>query len=177
MLTSIVRCTVTVGLFALTACATAQPPAVVGQDAPNASFALANGGDLHLDGTRGDVVVLAFFTTYCPTSRATLRAVDNLRAHNTAGGLRVIAVNEGDTSSQVDDLTGRLGVRLAVAFDKNGVAAKELGLVTVPSIVVIDRQGTVRHVHAGYHGEDDRSAIEGEVSALLLQAAPPTSAD
>jgi len=177
MLTSFVRCTVIAGLLALAACATAQPPAAVGHDAPKASFALADGGNLRLDGTRGDVVVLAFFTTYCPTSRATLRAVDNLRARNTAGGLRVIAVNEGDTTSRVDDLTGNLGVRLAVAFDKDGVAARELGLVTVPSIVVIDRQGTVRHVHAGYHGEDDRTAIEGEVAALLLQTASPTNAD
>ena len=45
MLTSFLRCTVTAGLFALAACATAQPPAVVGQDAPKASFALADGGD------------------------------------------------------------------------------------------------------------------------------------
>ena len=177
MFTSFVRYTVTASLISLAGCATAQPPAVIGQDASNASFALADGGALRLDGARGDVVVLAFFTSYCPSSRATLRAVDNLRARNTAGGLRVIAVNEGDTSAKVEDLTSKLGVRLAVAFDKDGAAATELGLVTVPSVVVIDRQGTVRHVHAGYHGEADRSSIEGEVAALLLQAPTLTSAD
>lgn len=177
MFTSFLRCTVTAGLIAIAGCATAQPPAVIGQDAPKSSFALADGGALRLDGARGDVVVLAFFTTYCPSSPATLRAVDNLRARNVAGGLRVIAVNEGDTAAKVDDLTSKLGVRLAVAFDKDGAAAKELGLVAVPSVVVIDRMGTVRHVHAGYHGEDDRSSIEGEVAALLMQAPTPTSAD
>lgn len=176
MFTSFLRCTVTAGLIAIAGCATAQPPAVIGQDAPKSSFALADGGALRLDAARGDVVVLAFFTTYCPSSPATLRAVDNLRARN-AEGLRVIAVNEGDTSAKVDDFTGKLGVRLAVAFDKNGAAAKELGLVAVPSVVVIDRLGTVRHVHAGYHGEDDRSSIEGEVAALLMQAPTPTAAD
>jgi peroxiredoxin len=177
MFTSFVRSTVTASLVALAGCATAQPASSVGLDAPRASFALADGGDLHLDGARGEVVVLAFFTTYCPTSRATLRAVNNLRARNATGGLRVIAVNEGGTSPEVDDLTGRLGVRLDVAFDRDGVAARELGLQTVPSVVVIDRRGTVRHVHAGYHGEGDRSAIEGEVAALLLETATTTSAD
>jgi peroxiredoxin len=176
MFTSLLRCTVTASLFALAGCATAPPPAVVGQEAPKASFALADGGDIRLDGARGDVVVLAFFTTYCPSSRATLRAVDDLRARNAAGGLKVVAVNEGGTSSQVDELTSTLGVRrLVVAFDKDGFAAKELGLQAVPSIVVIDRHGTVRHVHPGFHGEDDRLAIEAEVSALLQETAPPTS--
>jgi peroxiredoxin len=167
MFTSILRFTVTTGLVGLAACATVEPPAVVGQEAPKAAIALADGGDFRLDGARGDVVVLAFFTTYCPSSPATLRALDHLRARNAAGGLRVVAVDEGDTSSQVELLTGKLGVHLAIAFDNDGAAAKELGLVTVPSVVVIDRQGTVRHVHAGYHGENDRASIEGEVAALL----------
>jgi peroxiredoxin len=172
MFVSFLRCTLAAGLFGLTACATAQPPSVVGQHAPNASFVLAAGGDLRLDGTEGDVVVLAFFTSYCPSSRATLRAVDDLRARNATGGLKVIAVDEGDTSSEVDAMTSKVGVRLAVAFDRGGAAAKELGLVTVPSVVVIDRDGTVRHVHGGYHGDADRDAIDAEVSALLAENAP-----
>lgn len=175
MTKSFLRCTAIASLFVVAACATAAPPAaVVGQGAPRASFELAGGGALPLDAMRGDVVVLAFFTTYCPTSPATLRAVDDLRARESAHGLRVIAVNEGGTPSQVAEWTGRLGVhRLVVAFDKDGTAANGLGLLTVPSIVVIDRHGTVRHLHTGYHGDDERAAIEAEVSALLLESYLP----
>ena len=160
-------CVFTAALVGLAACASAAPPRAVGQDAPQAPLALADGGDFRIAGASGDVVVLAFFTTYCPSSPATLRALDRIRTSNADGGLRVVAVDEGDTSAQVEVWTGRHGVRLPIAFDKDHAAANELGLVTVPSIVVIDRQGTVRHVHAGYHGDDDRSSIEGEVAALL----------
>jgi peroxiredoxin len=167
MFTSFVRCAVTVGLVALAGCASVERRASVGQDAAQTSFALADGSDFRVAGAHGDVVVLAFFTTWCPSSPATLRALDRLRASNADAGVTVVAVDEGDTSTQVELLMSRLGVSIPVAFDKGAVAAKELGLVTVPSVVVIDRHGTVRHVHAGYHGEDDRSSIEGEVAALL----------
>ena len=166
MIFSFLRCAVIAGLVGLSACAAVASPAV-GQNAPRASFVLADGSDFRLASARGDVVVLAFFTTYCPSSPATLRALDRLRARNADAGLTVVAVDEGDTPTQVAALRARLGVRLPIAFDANATAAKELGLVTVPSVVVIDRDGTVRHVHAGYHGEDDRSSIEGEVAALL----------
>lgn len=171
-LRSFVSSAVVASFFSLAGCATSGPASVVGQQAPRASFTRAEGGDFRVEDHRGDVVVLAFFTSYCPTSAATLRAVDRLRARNAGAGLAVVAVNEGDTSSQIEDMLGKLGVRLPVALDKEGSAAKELGLRAVPSIVVIDRQGTVRHVHAGYHGEVDRSAIEREVSALLGESAP-----
>jgi cytochrome c biogenesis protein CcmG/thiol:disulfide interchange protein DsbE len=167
MLTSFVRCAVVAGLLTLVGCARVEPRAAVGQDAARTSFAFADGSDFRVATARGDVVVLAFFTTWCPTSPATLRAVDRLRASNADTGVTVVAVDEGDTSTEVARLTDRLGVRVPIVFDKGGAAAKELGLVTVPSVVVIDRHGTVRHVHAGYHGDKDRSSIEGEIAALL----------
>ena len=159
-------------LFATVGCAAAvSSRSVVAQPPPATSFALPAGGELRLEDTRGEVVVLAFFTTYCPTSPAVLRAIDDLRARNKAGGLKVIAVYEGDpaNTTQMRDFAARLGVRVTVVLDRDGAAAKQFALVTVPSIVVIDQSGTVRHVHAGYRGEDDRSAIDREVSALLVQ--------
>ena len=141
--------------------------AVVGRVVPKATFSLADGAELPLESTRGSVVLLAFFTSYCPTSPGILRAVDGLRSRDAARGLTVLAVNEGDDPAHVDELATRLGVRVAFAFDKAGGAAKDMGLVTVPSVVLVDRQGIVRHVHAGYHGEDDRAAIDHEVTSLL----------
>lgn len=159
--------------FSLAACAAVPSRGVVvGEPAPQASVSLADGNELRLEETRGHVVVLAFFTTWCPASRQTLRAVEELRARNAPNGLEVIAVGEGESAAEVSSFATSLGVRARIAFDKGGVTASQLGLPTVPAVLVIARDGTVRHVHAGYHGDEDRGAISREVTALLEEAMP-----
>ncbi len=161
-------------ILALAGCATASSAqSVMPREMPNTSVALTDGGELTLGDARGEVTVLAFFTTYCPTSPAALRTIQALRARNKSGALRLVAVYEGDTDSpaEIDEFAARLGLRVPVALDKHGVVARQLGLITVPSIVVVDQSGTIRHVHAGYHGDNDRSALDREVTALLVEAA------
>lgn len=123
--------------------------------------------------------MLAFFTTWCPSSRQALKAVEELRARNAPSDLEVIAVGEGESESaaEVSAFATSLGVRARVAFDKGGAVATQLALPTVPAVVVIARDGTVRHVHAGYHGEEDRSALSREVTALLEEALPSSAAE
>ena len=136
------------------------------------AVALADGGELRIEETRGHVVVLAFFTTWCPASPAALRAVEELRTRNAGRDLEVIAVGEGTSAEEVSAFANKLGVRAAVAFDMGGALASQLRLPTVPAVIVIARDGTIRHVHAGYHGEDDRTEINREVTALLEAAMP-----
>jgi peroxiredoxin len=161
--------------FAIAACATVPPAATPGRPAPTLGFALADGSQLSTETTRGDVVVLAFFTTWCPASGAMLRAIDGIRvANRSAPGLTVLAIDEGDEPAEVAALVERLGVRARVAFDRGGAIATQLGLPTMPAVIVIDREGIVRHVHGGYHGEDDAVAITSEISALLATPRPPS---
>jgi peroxiredoxin len=157
----------------LAACATVPKSSVVlGQPMMPAAFALSDGGELRLEETRGDVVLLVFFTTWCPATRNTLRALEEIRARNAANGLTVIAVGEGESAAEVSNFAINLGVRARVAFDAGGIVASQLGLPTVPAVIIIARDGTVRHVHAGYHGEEDRNAIAREVTTLLEATMP-----
>jgi peroxiredoxin len=162
----------------LVACAPlANREAVVGLGAAQGAVSLADGGELRLEETWGHVVVLAFFTTWCPSSPATLRAVEELRVRNAATGLEVIAVGEGATASDLSAFAVKHGVRAWVAIVSGGVLARQLGLPTVPAVVVIARDGTIRHVHGGFHGEDDRDATHREVTALLEAPMPPSAAE
>jgi peroxiredoxin len=161
-------------LVGAAACGTRPPAVAVGTAAPSISFALAEGGEHRTEKTSGDVVVLAFFTVWCPSSSATLRALEDIRARNKdVRGLTIIAVDEGDSPADVAALAAKLGIRVRLGFDKGGVVANQMGLVTVPSVIVIDRAGRIRHVHAGYHGDGDRLAIDREIAALVA----PESAD
>jgi peroxiredoxin len=141
-----------------------QTPVVVGREAPSTSVPLVDGTALRV-GAQGDVVVVAFFTTWCPASASMLHALDELRANNPR--VMVIALDEGDSPDQVKEFIATKKVQLPVGFDVDGQLAKQMALPTVPSMVVLDRAGIVRHVHAGYHGLGDQREVSVEVAALL----------
>jgi peroxiredoxin len=161
----------------LAACATA-PPAravVVGRQAPSATFTLPDGRKAGIETARGRVLVLAFFTTYCPTSPALLRAMNVIRASRDHSVLEVVAVHEGEDAAQVEAQLAKLDVKVHFVSDRDGAAAARMGLETIPSVVIVDHEGIVRHVHAGFHGAADRAAIDREVS-VLLASTPPRAA-
>jgi hypothetical protein len=101
-----------------------------------------------------------------------LRALDDVRARTKGRGLVIVALNEDESVEQVGDFVNAKQLKLAVGLDTGGRLARQLELPTVPSIVLIDRKGFVRSVHAGYHGAADRAALGADVAALLLEGAP-----
>jgi len=162
--------TFALGLVSACACAAVPPAAAPGRALPSLSFALADGSEVTTEKTRGDVLVLAFFTIWCPTSAKALHAVEEIRLRNDATpGLTVLAVDEGDKPEDVAAFIAKQGLKVGVAFDKGGAVASELGLPTMPSVIVIGRSGLIRQVFAGYHGDEDRVAISDAVSALLAE--------
>jgi hypothetical protein len=135
-----------VAFAASASCATVPPVVAPGRLAPTVAFALSDGTKLESEATRGDVVVLA---------------------SSPSPGLTILAIDEGDEAADVTALVEKLGIRFRVAFDRGGAIATAIGLPTMPSVIVIDREGVVRHVHGGYHGDVDAAAIALEVSTLL----------
>ncbi|MFI5303130.1 MAG: hypothetical protein ACHREM_33990, partial [Polyangiales bacterium] len=53
------------------------------------------------------------------------------------------------------------------AFERGGAIASRYDVPTIPAIVVLDVDGTVRQVHGGFHGADDLDSVSREVDRLL----------
>ena len=58
------------------------------------------------------------------------------------------------------------GVRFAIVWDKNQSAVKKYSPPNMPTSFIIDKDGKVRHVHAGYHTGEE-STISDEIKAIL----------
>jgi peroxiredoxin len=158
------------------ACQPPPRPALVGRSAPEVLLSAADSGVLQAARARGDILVLAFFTTWCPVSAGMLRTITELAAQTPPLGVFALAVDEDEGSSAAEGaaFVARSGLRLAVGVDTDGAIASAMAFETLPALVIVDRQGIVRHVHTGYHGEKDRLAIGEEVAALALEP-PPSS--
>ena len=141
--------------------------AAVGREVPRVSVLGLDGSALELPAARDDgVTVVAFFTTWCPASAALLREVQALGdALGAPRGLRLLAVDVGDSPQDVRAFVRRHGVRSPVGLDFDEELAHAVGLSTVPAALVL-KGGRVRFALVGYREDEDVERMRAEVFQL-----------
>ena len=144
----------TLGLIAF-ALATLAPPLATGAVAPQASapdFTLRtlNGPNLRLAEQRGRVVMVNFWATLCGPCRQEMPQLDRLYQKYKSSGFVLLGVNVDEDARKATDVAAKLGVTFPVLLDTDKAVSKLYDLSTMPSTVIIDRDGKVRYLHRGY---------------------------
>lgn len=119
---------------------------------------------------RGHVVLLDFWATWCAPCRVAIPKLDALQARFGAQGLSVLGVSTED-AQDVAAFTRNMGMRYGVASDPHGATTRSYGVVSLPTLVVIDKRGVVRDVAVGYDPGGD-ARLEATVRTLLAEPAP-----
>lgn len=146
---------------------------LVGRPLPELSLPMLTGGEpLALRSLRGQVVLLDLWASWCAPCREEMPLLDDLARRLEAKGVRVVAVSvDEDRSAALEFLHIQPSWQLRVAHDANQDAASALHPPKMPTSYVIDRAGTLRHVHAGFE-RGDATRIESELVALAEQPSP-----
>lgn len=137
---------------------------LLGRSAPAIDARSASGRDAVVIATKGDVLVLHFWATWCEPCKRAMRALDALGARN-AGRVRVVGLSVDDEPDLVEEFARAQGIRFPVAWDRGLVTANRYQPATMPTTYVIDAAGVVRHVAHGYQDGDDVE-IERQVALL-----------
>ncbi|MEM9073476.1 MAG: TlpA disulfide reductase family protein [Myxococcota bacterium] len=128
------------------------PPAV-GDIAPEIIGQRISGGDpVHLESLHGRVVVLDFWATWCGPCRAVMPVLDDLHRAHHAQGLTVVGLS-GEGSGLVRRFLSQHRVDYTVASDATATMQR-YGVRGIPTLVVVDRAGKVRHISAGVSGPE-----------------------
>lgn len=145
---------------------------LVGTFAPGWRDVQAVSGDFpaSVGALRGHVVLLDFWATWCVPCRVSIPKLDALQARYGAQGLSVLGLT-ADDASDVALFAHRMGLRYGVAVDTRGRTSRTYGVVSLPTLVVIDKRGVVRDVAVGYDSGTD-ARLDAEVQALLAEPAP-----
>jgi cytochrome c biogenesis protein CcmG, thiol:disulfide interchange protein DsbE len=144
--------------------------ALVGKPAPDFTAEKVTGeGPASLKEANGKVVIVDFWATYCAPCKKSFPKYQEL-VDQFGGDLAVIAVSVDDkddvTKEQIEEFAKNTGVKFAIVWDKEKTAAGVYSPPKMPSSFLIDKTGTVRHLHAGYESGEEAQIAE-EIKALL----------
>lgn len=125
--------------------------------APALSLATLDGGRFELRRTRGQVVFVDFWATWCDPCRDEIPLVQRfLREHP---GTVVTSVDVGENPSLVRPFAAKLGMR-GVALDPDERAAHAFGVTGFPTMIAIDPQGRIRARWIGFNPRIDREMAD-----------------
>ncbi len=132
--------------------ASAAVPAALTPASPAPDFTLARmgGPNVRLQEQRGQVVMVNFWATWCAPCREEMPHLERLYQKYRASGFVLLGVNVDDDVGNAVVLAQKLGVKFPVLLDTDKKVSRLYQLSSMPSTVLIDRDGLVRHVHRGY---------------------------
>lgn len=157
--------TVMLGLLATTGLAASD---LEGKPAPDFALKSATGENLRLSEYRGDVVMVNFWATWCGPCRQEMPILDELFARYQRAGFRLFGINIDDDQQRAMQMVEELGVDFPVLFDSRKEVSRLYAVEAMPVTLLLDRAGTIRHVHHGYKpGYED--AYLDQIRALLRE--------
>ncbi len=118
-------------------------PLVAPIAAPDLALEGMDGHLLHLSDLRGRVVFLNFWATWCGPCRQEMPAMERLHRTFERRGLAVLAVNFGESRSDLQEFTRALSLSFPVALDAQTDAAHAMGIRGLPVSILLDRDGRI----------------------------------
>jgi thiol-disulfide isomerase/thioredoxin len=147
--------------------ATAQADVTVGQPAPNVSGKLIDGQPYSLSASKGKVVLINFWASWCEPCTEEMPMIEEFLQKNKANGFEVLSVNIDKPSGL--DAAKQIMKKYSFQFAlKNDLQYSALGYIwRVPSTFIIDKEGIVRK--NGLTGEPkvNTKILEESIAPLL----------
>jgi peroxiredoxin len=136
--------------------------------APDFTLRTIDGQNLRLQEQRGRVVLVNFWATWCGPCKQEMPHLNRLYEKYRASGFVLLAVNIDEDARLAASTAQRMGLKFPVLLDGDKKVSKLYDLGSMPSTVMIDRDGRVRHVHLGYRdGVEDQ--YETQIRELVKE--------
>ncbi len=118
----------------------------------------------------GRVVLLDVWASWCAPCKASFPALSALQREFGSEGLVVIGVSVDRRERDFRAFVQRMRPGFAVLRDSNQQFAETFAPPVMPTTYLIDRQGRVRGVHTGFHGDRTIEAWRVKIRELLEES-------
>ena len=119
---------------------------------------LADKQSFNLQQFKGKVIYVDFWASWCGPCAKSFPFMNELSRDLKNKGLQVIGVNMDETLADTQGFLAQYPASfdIAKAADGNEQCAKDFSVQAMPSTYLVDRNGTVRHVHLGFRSGEAR---------------------
>ena len=156
----------TSGLLLIGCSAGSEPStAIVGKAAPNFQLNNLDGQSVSLGDLRGKPVLINFWATRCPPCRSEMPYIQEIYEEWSGKGLVMLAINIGESPSQVKDFMQSHNFSLPVALDTKQVVAQKYNIQFIPTTFFIDKDGIIQEKIIGAF--KTKEAIEKHLSKII----------
>lgn len=142
----------------------------VGSKAPSLSAASVTGdGPTSVGDAGGKVLIVDFWATYChPCKKSFPKYQEMIDQFGADLAVIAVSVDDPDDSSEdkLKEFAKETNVKFKILWDKDHKAAESYKPAKMPTSFIIDKEGVIRHIHAGYE-EGEESKIADEIKALI----------
>jgi len=137
-----------------------------GSAAPDFALKEIGGSNLRLSEYRGDVVVIAFWASWCGPCRETLAELNRLAARAPGTAPVVLGVNVDGDAARAASIAGSLGLAFPTLVDARQAVGRLYDVERLPLTLLVDRDGVVR-------GRWSEQEFSGEAIARHIEELEP----
>ena len=124
-----------------------------------------DGKSFDLSQLRGKTVLVQYWATWCEPAKADMAQLKELQAKYTKEGFVVVGVSLDTEAKTLTDFLGRNKLPWPVLFETGGLDSRyayELGIHTLPTMILLDAKGNVlnRNVHISELDNDLRAQFK-----------------
>ncbi|MCK5306596.1 MAG: TlpA family protein disulfide reductase [Candidatus Omnitrophica bacterium] len=119
----------------------------VGEKAPDFTLSDTKGNVISLSDYKGkNVVLIDFFTTWCPSCVRYMSVVEKFYKRHKKKGLVVLSIDIEEPVDKVTKVVEKYKISYTMLLDKNGATARDYNVRGVPYVMVIDKKGNIRWI-------------------------------
>ncbi len=135
--------------------------------APNFDLTDLNGASLTLASSRGKVILLNFWATWCPPCKAEIPHFKELYTQYQPKGLEIIgiALDQGGVAD-VAPFAREQAINYPLVIGNAQVVESYGGIRGIPTTFLIDKKGRIAAKYVGYQ---DKQVFEKEIRVLLAE--------
>ena len=136
--------------------------------APDFTLKSRDGKNVRLSELRGQVVMINFWASWCGPCRQEMPHLEAIHNEYVDYGFTLLGINVDEKQELAEKLLAQIPVSFPILFDPSSSVSKQYNVDAMPTTILIDRDGNLRHLHRAYRpGFED--IYRNQVKALVLE--------
>ena len=137
-------------ITALSAFSIASFAKISSEAAPDFVLKSASGKNIRLSELKGRVVMLNFWATWCGPCAEEIPHLNKIHESLDPYDFELLGINLDEDQSKAIHLANKLNMNFPILFDIEKLVSKSFSIDAMPTTIIIDRSGKIRHINRGF---------------------------